>query len=107
MHIGMPTQSRGRVRLTATPWTVAHQALPSMGFSKQEYWSGLPFPSPGDLPDPEIKLVSPALEGMFFTTKSEAAALANPPNQGLSECYACGTLIAFSRKTVFTLSGIE
>ena len=36
----------------ATPWTVAHQALPSMGFSRQEYWSGLPLPSPGDLPDP-------------------------------------------------------
>jgi len=43
------------------PMTVAHQALPSMGFSRQEYWSGLPFPSPGDLPDPEIKPGSPAL----------------------------------------------
>ena len=41
-----------------TPWTVVHQALLSMGFSRQEYWSGLPFPSPGDLPDPEIKLAS-------------------------------------------------
>ena len=37
-----------------TPWTVAHQAPPSVGFSRQEYWSGLPFPSPGDLPDPGI-----------------------------------------------------
>ena len=44
-----------------TPWTVAHQAPPSMGFSRQEYWSGLPFPSPGDLPDPGIKPGSPAL----------------------------------------------
>ena len=43
-----------RVRLFATPWTVAHQAPQSMGFSRQEYWSGLPFPSPGDLPDPGI-----------------------------------------------------
>ena len=43
------------VRLFATPWTVAHQASPSMGFSRQEYWSGLPFPSPGDLPHPGIK----------------------------------------------------
>ena len=45
-----------------TPWTVAHQAPPSMEFSKQEYWSGLPFPSPGDLPDPGIKPRSPALQ---------------------------------------------
>ena len=44
-----------RVRLFATPWTAAHQAPPSMGFSKQEYWSGLPFPSPGDLSDPGIE----------------------------------------------------
>ena len=51
-----------RVRLFATPWTVAHQAPLSMKFSRQEYWSGLSFPSPGDLPDPGIKPRSPALE---------------------------------------------
>ena len=50
------------VRLFGTPWTVAHQAPPSMEFSRQEYWSGLPFPSPGDLPDPGIEPGSPALE---------------------------------------------
>ena len=44
-----------------TPWTVAHQGPPSMEFSRQEYWNGLPFPSPGDLPNPEIKPRSPAL----------------------------------------------
>ena len=49
-----------------TPWTVARQAPLSMGFSRQEYWSGLPFPSPGDLPDPGIKPTSPALAGGFF-----------------------------------------
>ena len=43
-------------------WTVAHQAPPSMGFSKQEYWSGLPFPSPGEFPDPGIEPRSPALQ---------------------------------------------
>ena len=48
-----------RVRLFATLWTVAHQAPPSMGFLQQEYWIGLPFPSPGDLPDPGIEPVSP------------------------------------------------
>ena len=52
-----------------SPWTVAHQTPLSMGFSRQEYWSGLPFPSPGDLPDPEIQLTSPALSGRFFTTE--------------------------------------
>ena len=49
------------VGLFATPWTLAHQAPPSMEFSRQEYWSGLPFPFPGDLPDPGIKPRSPAL----------------------------------------------
>ena len=52
-----------RVQLFVTPWTVVHQASLSMVFSRQEYWSGLPFPSPGDLPNPEIEpasLVSPA-----------------------------------------------
>ena len=52
------------------PWTVAHQAPLSVGFSSQEYWSGLPFPPAGDLPDPGIKptsLVTPALAGGFFT----------------------------------------
>ena len=54
-----------------TSWTVAHQAPLSMGFSRQEYWSGLPCPPPGDLPDPGIEtqsLMSPALAGRFFTT---------------------------------------
>ena len=50
-----------RVQLFVTPWTVAYQPPPSMGFSRQEYWSGLPFPSPGDLPDPGIEPGSPAL----------------------------------------------
>ena len=50
-----------RVRIFATPWTVVHQAPPSMEFSRQEYCSELPFPSPEDLPDPRIKHGSPAL----------------------------------------------
>ena len=55
----------------ATPWTAARQALLSMEFSRQEYWSGLPFPSPENLPDPGIEpacLASPAVAGVFFTT---------------------------------------
>ena len=50
------------VRLSETPWTTARQAPLSMGFSSEEYWSGLPFPSRGDLPNPGIKLGSPALQ---------------------------------------------
>ena len=51
-----------RVQLFATPWTIACQAPPSMGFYRQEYLSGLPFPSPGDLPDPGIEPWFPALQ---------------------------------------------
>ena len=58
----MKLKSLSRVQLFVTPWTVAHQAPPSMGFSRQEYWSGLPFPSPGDLPNSGIEPRSPALQ---------------------------------------------
>ena len=67
-----------RVWLFATPWTAAHQASPPMGFSRQEYWSGLAFPSPRDLPDPGIKptsLMPPALAGRFFATRTTWEAL--------------------------------
>ena len=62
----------------ATPWSVAHQVPLSMGFLRQEYWSGLPFPSPGGLPDLGIEPTSPALAGGFFT--------AEPPGKPLL-CY--------------------
>ena len=52
----------------ATPWTVARQAPLSMGVPRQEYWSGLPFPSPGDLPDPAIEPGSPALQANSLVT---------------------------------------
>ena len=58
----LSAQLLSHVRLFVTPWTVAHQASLSMGFSRQEYWSGLSCPSPGDLPDPGIKPRSPALQ---------------------------------------------
>ena len=63
----VPTPSH--VQLFATPWTVAHQAPPSMGFSRQEYWSGLPFLSPGDLLDPGIKPKSPTLQADALTSE--------------------------------------
>ena len=53
----------------ATPWTVAYQAPPSMEFSRQEYWSGLPFPSPGDLPDPGLEPGFPTLQADTLPSK--------------------------------------
>ena len=70
LEIELPwVKSLSRFWLFATPWTVAYQASPSMGFSRQEYWSGLPFPSPGDLPDPGIKPRSPTLEADALTSE--------------------------------------
>ena len=67
-RVKMKVKSLSCVQLFVTPWTVAYQALQSMEFSRQEYWSGLPFPSLGDLPDPVIKPGSPALQaGRRFT----------------------------------------
>ena len=54
------------VQLFATPWTVAFQASLSVGFPRQEYWSDLPFPSPGELPDPEIESASLALQILYY-----------------------------------------
>ena len=62
-------QSLSHVQFFVTPWTVAHRAPLFMVFSRQEYWSGLPFCSPGDLPDPGIEPTSPALANRFFTAK--------------------------------------
>ena len=62
-------KSLSRVRLFATQWTIAHQAPSSMGVSRQEYWSGLPFPSPRDLPDPGIEPRSPSLQADALTSE--------------------------------------
>ena len=81
-------KSLSRVRLFATPWTVACQAPLSMGFSRQEYWSGLPFPSPGDLPDPGIEPGSLALEADALTSE--------PPGKPFSEVLPNSHLITIS-----------
>ena len=70
------------VRLFVIPWTVAYQAPPSMEFSKQDYWSGLPFPSPRDASYPEIKPRSPALQA--------DALLSEPPGKPISIIYEWG-----------------
>ena len=75
-------KSLSRVQLFATPWTLAYQAPRSMGFSRQEYWSGFPFPSPGYLPDPGIKPRSPSLEADALTSE--------PPEKPIGPSYlAC------------------
>ena len=62
VDVKVTVKSLHHVWLFATPWTVVCQSPPSMGFPRQEYWSGLPFPSPGDLPNPGIKPGSPTLQ---------------------------------------------
>ena len=77
--IGVLVKSLSHVRLFVTPWTVAYQAPPFMGFSRQECWSGLPFPSPGDLPDPGIEPRSSALRA--------DALLSEPPGIGCCQIH--------------------
>ena len=76
-----------RVWLFVTPWNIARQTPLSMRFSRQEYWKGLPFPPPGDLPDPGVKPkspVPPALAGGFFTTKSPGNPCSDSQSPGKS-----------------------
>ena len=67
LKVKVKVKSLNRVRLFATPWTVAYQASLSMGFSRQEYWSGSPFPSPGDFPNPGIEPRVSRIAGRRFT----------------------------------------
>ena len=67
--VKVKVKSLSRVQLFATPWTLAYEALWSMEFSRQEYWSGLPFPSPGDLSNPGIKPGSPALQADTWSSE--------------------------------------
>ena len=79
MKVKVKVKLLSRVRLFATLWTVAHQAPPPMGFSKQEYWSGLPFPSAWDLPNPGIKPRSPTLQADTLTSE--------PPGKPINYMY--------------------
>ena len=74
MKVKVKVKSFSPVQLFVTPWTVTYQAPWSIGFSRQEYWSGLPFPSPGDLPNPGIKTGSPALHTDALPSEPLAAA---------------------------------
>ena len=94
----MKVKSLNRVRLFATPWTVTYQAPPSLEFSRWGYWSGLPFPSPGDLPDPGIKPGSPTLQA--DTLPSE------PPGKTLLKAKFCSKREEFSTETQMTCNFI-
>ena len=83
-------KSLSRVQLFAIPWTIAHQAPPSMGFSRQEYWSGLPFSSPGYLPNPGIEPRSPAMQADAST--SEPPGKPHYAHQFSSVAQLCPTL---------------
>ena len=85
-------KSLSRVRLFATPWAVAYQTPPSMEFSRQDYWNGLPFPSPGDLPDPGIKPGSPALQADALPSE--------PPGKPWTEGQTC---VPFIGRRIFIL----
>ena len=78
--VKVKVKSLSHVQLFATPWSVPYQAPPSMGFSRQEHWSGLPFPSPGDLPDPGIEPWSPAFQADTLTSE--------PPGKCCNRCSA-------------------
>ena len=91
MQEKVKVKSLSRVQLFATPWTVAYQAPPSMGFSRQQCWSGLPFPSPGDLPNPGIEPGSPALqadtlpsEPPMQETRIQSLGQENPLEKGMA-----------------------
>ena len=95
----MKVKSLSRVRLFATPWTAASHVPPSMGFSMQEYWIGLPFPSPGDLPDSGIEPESPALQVDALPSK--------PPGKHIVNYNFCHTeikLLHFATFFFFWLS---
>ena len=79
----MKVKALSCVQLFVTPWTIVYQASPSMGFSRQEYWSGLPFPSPGDLPDPGIEPWSPKGRKKKYSFCSEAGSLDLNPESAI------------------------
>ena len=85
-------KSLSRVQLFATPWTIAHQAPPSMEFSRQEYWSGLPFPSPGDLPHPGIEPGSPTLQANTLPSEPPGKYHSDAATAAAKSLQSCPTL---------------
>ena len=94
------------VQLFATLWTVAHQAPPSMGFSRQEYWSALPFPSPRDLLDPGIEPRSPALQADALTSKPPGKT-SIPKKGNAKECSDYHTIVFISHASKVMLKILQ
>ena len=103
--------SRSAVLDSAAPWTVAHQAPPSMGFSRQEYWNRLPFPSAGDLPDPGIEPRSPALQAGALTSEPpgkpwcgiKCSFLFSEPGSTCQHSHFCSHPMPFNRRPSFII----
>ena len=116
LYVGMCVQQFSCVQLFVTPRTAAYQAPLSVGFSREEYWSGLPFPPPGNLPNPGIKPASPTLAGRFFTT--EPPGKAKPPQPPIqtfvkqtftnnqAQNISCNWLHGFHKVPALVLSGV-
>ena len=101
-HLRVPwtvRRSNQSIRLLVTPWSVAHQVPLSMRFSRQEYWSGFPFPSPGDRSYPRIKPTYPPLAGEFFTTEPPGSFCSN------STSFICIEFIFFQPAAIFPFFG--
>ena len=90
--VKVKVKSLSRIQLFATPWTIAYQAPLSMEFSREEYWSGLPFPSQGELPDPGIERRSPALQAEVLPSE--------PPGKPDSDEYQPCTLLSIFVSTL-------
>ena len=98
-------QLLSHVRLFGTPWTVARPAPLYMEFSRQEYWSGLSFPTPGDLPNPEtepVSLVSPVLAGRFLTTEQQGGPTERPTKTKFSDTQTSAAKGSYSEGLVVT-----
>ena len=87
------------VQLFVTPWAVAYRAPPSMGFSRQEYWSGLPFPSPGDLPDPGIEPGSPTFQADALTSE--------PPGKPVAQKEEAFSVVKTVKRQWITMSSLK
>ena len=98
---GKKVKSLSRVQLFATALIVAHKAPPSMGFSRQEYWSGLPFPCPGDLPDPGIEPRSPTLQADALPSEPPGKLADGDYSHEIKRCLLLGRKVVTNLDSIF------
>ena len=105
--MNQPVKLLSRVQLFGTPWTVAFQDPQSMEFSRQEYWSGLPFPSPGDLPDPGTEPRFPTLQAVALPSESPGKPNLRPLLTQMNMCYCVlGTIPNTSHVQSYSLFSV-